>query len=482
MHGRAVCRVLSLPLGAVSLSMVWPLGWALADGSPDGGAFVLSMALGGGAALGLFFGGKRAQRDLSLKDSFLVVALAWMGASLVGALPYYLSGVLPSFADCLFESLSGFTTTGASVLGAGTALPRGILFWRSLTQWLGGMGIVVLTLAVLPLLGVGGMELFKAEISGPLQEKIAPRVRQTAFYLWGVHLFLTAAAALLLMAGGLNLFEGLTIAFGAVSTGGFSPSAGNIGRYGSPYVEGVTALFMFLSGMSYVLRFRLLQGRLRSVAADEEFRLYAAVVVLAGGALTAVLLQKGVCLSAASALRKGFFQGLSVVTTTGFFTDDFSLWPPFAQVLLFFLMFAGPCVGSPGGGMKMFRMLVLGKIVRAKLMGLLHPGAEIPLRVGGKVLGHDLRASVTAFLILYVAIFAAGVLVLTTLGLDLKSALSGTASALGNVGPALGALGPAAGYGALPGSAKGVLAFLMLAGRVELYAMILLFLPETWRK
>lgn len=478
-HG--LLRVLSFPLGVVSLSMIVPMAWALADGSPDGRAFLQSMAAGMVLSLGLLFWGKKPSGDLSIKGSFLLVALAWMGASVIGALPYYFSGALPNFGNALFESVSGFTTTGASVMGGLGNLPRGILFWRSLTQWLGSMGIVVLTLAVLPLLGVGGMELLKAEVPGPLQEKIAPRVRQTAFYLWGVHLFLTAAAAALFISGGMTLFEGLTWAFSSVSTGGFSALDGAGGPLGSPYIQGVVLLFMFLSGMSYVLRFRLLRGEVRSLGRSEEFRLYSAVVVLSGLALSASLMAGGVGRPAAEALRAGFFQAVSVISTTGFVTEDFSLWPSFAQILIFFLMFTGPCAGSAGGGLKMIRLLVLGKLAGAKLKVMLHPGAEIPVRIDGRILTPGVKASVTAFLILYCVLFAAGVLALTVLGLDLESALSGTASALGNVGPALGRVA-AKGYGALPGAAKGVLAFLMLAGRLELYAMILFFLPETWRR
>ena len=483
MHFPVVFRVLSRLSAIVSLSMILPLGWVAWDGSADGKAFLLSIAAGLLVSGAFFLAGKKAgSYDLGIKDSFLVVALIWILASFIGALPFYLSGTVPTFTDAFFESSSGFTTTGASVLSDIEAVPRGILFWRSLTHWLGGMGIIVLSLAILPFLGVGGMELFKAEVPGPIPEKITPRIQQTALYLWGVYAFLTAAETALLLLGGMNLFEALTHTFGTVATGGFSPLNRSVGQYGSAYFEWVITIFMFLSGVNFVLHYRMLRRDFRPLARDEEFRLYLWIVLGCTAVISAVLLFGGHYDSITEAVRYSAFQVVSIITTTGFATADFELWPVFVQIVLLLLMFAGACAGSTGGGMKILRLLVLGRHTRAELKRVLHPSAVVSVKVGGKAIDDSIQSSVTSFLILYVTIFIAGVFFIASLGMDLLSAISGVAASLGNVGPGLGSLGPMDNYGAVPAAGKWVFSFLMITGRLELYTVILLFLPETWRK
>ena len=483
MHLPVIFKVLSLLSAIVSLSMVLPLGWSLWDGSSDGKAFLLSISAGLIFSAVLFMAGKNADyNDIGVKDGFLVVSLSWIFASLIGALPFYLGGTVPTFAGAFFESASGFTTTGASVLSDIEAVPRGILFWRSLTHWLGGMGIIVLSLAILPFLGVGGMELFKAEVPGPIPEKITPRIQQTALYLWGVYAFLTVAETVLLLLGGMNFFESLTHTFGTVATGGFSPLNRSVGQYGSAYFDWVITVFMFLSGINFVLHYRLLRGHFRPLARDDEFRTYLWIVLFCIAVISADLLFRGNYDSIAEALRYSAFQVVSIITTTGFATADFELWPSFTKLILLLLMFAGACAGSTGGGMKILRLLILSRHTRAELKRVLHPHAVMSVKVGGKVIDNRMQSSVTSFLILYVAVFIAGVFFMTSLGMDMESAMSGVAASLGNVGPGLGSLGPMDNYGAVPEAGKWIFSLLMLMGRLELYTVILLFFPGTWRK
>lgn len=483
MHLPVIFKVLSLLSAIVSLSMVLPLGWSLWDGSSDGKAFLLSISAGLIFSAVLFMAGKNADyNDIGVKDGFLVVSLSWIFASLIGALPFYISGTIPTFAGAFFESVSGFTTTGASVLSDIEAVPRGILFWRSLTHWLGGMGIIVLSLAILPFLGVGGMELFKAEVPGPIPEKITPRIQQTALYLWGVYAFLTVAETVLLLLGGMNFFESLTHTFGTVATGGFSPLNRSVGQYGSAYFDWIITVFMFLSGINFVLHYRLLRGHFRPLARDDEFRTYLWIVLFCIAVISADLLFRGNYDSIAEALRYSAFQVVSIITTTGFATADFELWPSFTQLILLLLMFAGACAGSTGGGMKILRLLILSRHTRAELKRVLHPHAVISVKVGGKVIDTRIQSSVTSFLILYVAVFIAGVFFMTSLGMDMESAMSGVAASLGNVGPGLGSLGPMDNYSAVPEAGKWLFSLLMLMGRLELYTVLLLFFPGTWRK
>ena len=483
MHLPVIFKVLSLLSAIVSLSMVLPLGWSLWDGSSDGKAFLLSISAGLIFSAVLFMAGKNADyNDIGVKDGFLVVSLSWIFASLIGALPFYISGTIPTFAGAFFESASGFTTTGASVLSDIEAVPRGILFWRSLTHWLGGMGIIVLSLAILPFLGVGGMELFKAEVPGPIPEKITPRIQQTALYLWGVYAFLTVAETVLLLLGGMNFFESLTHTFGTVATGGFSPLNRSVGQYGSAYFDWIITVFMFLSGINFVLHYRLLRGHFRPLARDDEFRTYLWIVLFCIAVISADLLFRGNYDSIAEALRYSAFQVVSIITTTGFATADFELWPSFTQLILLLLMFAGACAGSTGGGMKILRLLILSRHTRAELKRVLHPHAVISVKVGGKVIDTRIQSSVTSFLILYVAVFIAGVFFMTSLGMDMESAMSGVAASLGNVGPGLGSLGPMDNYSAVPEAGKWLFSLLMLMGRLELYTVLLLFFPGTWRK
>jgi trk system potassium uptake protein TrkH len=473
-RGAVVLKFLAVLNGVVSLTMLWPLGYALIDGTPDSGALSRAILLGLLFSAGLYLAGRRGRpEEMGPREALLCVTLSWILASAVGALPFWLSGALPHYTDAYFEAMSGFSTTGASVLTDIQATPRGLLFWRSLTHWLGGMGIIVLTLAVLPFLGVGGVELFKAEVPGPIAEKMTPRVRQTALILWGIYLLLSAVLTLLLLAGGMNLFESLTHMFGTMATGGFSPLNGSIGQYGSAYFDWVITIFMFLAGANFSLYYFALTGRADRLFKDPELRFYAGVVLLSIVAVTALLLAEGRYARTGEAIRYAAFQVVSVITTTGFVTADYEKWPYGAQFILLLLMFVGGCAGSTGGAVKNVRILVLLKRVGVEVRRILHPRGVIPVRLGGQALE-------PAFL--YMSLFALASLLLCCLGMDPLSATGGVAATLGNVGPGLGTVGPMDNYASVPAAGKWILSACMLLGRLELFTVCVLLMPGTWRR
>lgn len=482
MHRAVVCKTLSLVTAVVTVFQFLPMLWSIHDATPDLNPFLA--ALGAGAALSalLFVAGRDADpRDMGPREALTVVTLAWVCASGVGALPFWISGAVPTYTDAFFEAMSGFTTTGASVLTHIEGNPRGILFWRSLTHWLGGMGIIVLSLAVLPMLGVGGTELLKAEAPGPIKEKLTPRVQQTALILWGIYVLFTVVQTGALLAGGLSFFDALTHTFGTVATGGFSPLNQSVGQYHSPYVEWVITLFMFLSGASFALHYRFLRGDGSAHWRDPEFCLYTGITVGATALVTGALLASGVCDGLSDALRYAAFQVVSVLTTTGFVTADFEQWPYVTQFVLLLLMFIGGCAGSTGGGMKNIRVLLVWRQARSELLRLVHPRGIFPVRVGGAPVERSVVTSVTAFFTLYVISFALSSLALTGLGMDVLSATTGVAACLGNVGPGLGSVGPMDNFSGVPLLGKWVLSFDMLLGRLEIYTVLLIFLRGAWR-
>jgi len=419
--------------------------------------------------------------DISIRESYITVSLAWLSAAVFGALPYWLAGVAAPL-DAFFESISGFTTTGASIFPDPESLPRGILFWRDMSQWLGGMGIIVLVVAVLPFLGVGGMQLFRAEVPGPTPERLRPRIRQTATVLWRVYVGLTAAQAVLYLLGGMSVFDAVTHAFGTMPTGGFSPHTGSIGHFTSPYIQYVTIVFMYFAGVNFALHYRALRGKPRSVLADEEWRFYTLLLVGALAVVATSHLVAGTYDSLEEVFRASAFQVVSIGTTTGFTTADYVTWPVVAQVVLLFLMFVGGMAGSTGGGMKTLRLWAALKQGVAELRKHLHPRAVIVTRVGGVAVPESVMINILAFLLLFVASFIVGAFLLTALGVDLVTAAGAAAAAIGNIGPGLGGVGPTGHYTWLPGLAKLVLSVLMLLGRLEIYTVLVLFQPGLWRR
>jgi trk system potassium uptake protein TrkH len=475
-------HVVSVVLMALSAAMMATAGVALAFGDGDFAAFAIA-AVG---TLTVGFLGYRTTdivRDLSVREGYAVVAFAWMAIGLAGSAPFLLSGVLESPVDAVFESISGFTTTGATVFADIEALPHGILFWRSFTQWIGGMGIIVLGIAILPFLGVGGMQLFRAEVPGPTPERLQPRIAQTAKLLWFVYAGLTAAQASLYLFGGLSLFEAVTHAFSTMSTGGFSPKSASIAAYDSAYIQYVTIAFMFLAGINFSLHYRAFSSRGRIYISDAEFRFYG-LLVLGGAALVTVLvLASGAYADQGvePAVRDALFQVTSIGTTTGFVTHDYELWPIGAQVILLGFMFVGGMSGSTGGGMKAVRVNLLTRHAFSELKKSVHPRAVVATRMGGRAVGEDVLLNVLAFLLLYILLYVAGVLAMALLGHDLATSVGASAAAIGNIGPGIGEVGAVDNYGWMGPVSHLVLVFLMLAGRLEIFTILLLFHPDLWR-
>lgn len=423
----------------------------------------------------------RIRGDLRIREATAIVALGWATLSLLGSLPFILSGALPRLTDAYFETISGFTTTGASVFAEVESLPRGILFWRALTQWLGGMGIILLSVAILPFLGAGGMALFRAEAPGPVKDRLVPRVTGTAKRLWAIYATLSVVMVVLLLTGGMGIFDAVCHALATMATGGFSTRNASVGAYGSAYIEWIVILFMLLAGTNFSLHFRSLRGGPRAYWTDPEFRLYLLTVVGCTAFLGFQLVQTGAPIGHQAA-RDASFQLVSVMTTTGFATADFARWSSAAQQLLLGLMLLGACAGSTAGGMKVVRLMILVKFVRAEIKRHLHPTAVIPVRVGDTVIHRDVLQGVLGFLVLLALLFFVSILALTSMGLDLVTAAGAVAACLGNVGPGLGSVGPIGNYGHLPDAAKWLLSFLMLTGRLEIYTVLMLFAPSYWKK
>lgn len=474
-----VGRVLGFLVFFVGLFMAVPALFAWYHGGDDLPAILLSSGLtvALGSVLVLVF---RPKGELLVRDSFAIVALGWLLASAFGALPFHLSGYVNSFADAFFESMSGFTTTGATILVRVEDLPHGLLFWRSLTHWLGGMGIIVLSLAILPMTGVAGTQLYKAEIPGPTPDKIAPRVRQTAKTLWGVYVLLSVLETLLLLGGGLNLHEALCQTFGTMATGGFSTRTASIAGFHSLYVEVVVIVFMLLAGMNFTLHYHSLRGKPSVYWKSEEFRFYLGIVSVFAALLTVNNLLVG-AYKPGEAARHSIFQTVSITTTTGFTTADFGGWSSSAQLILLFLMLVGGCAGSTGGSIKVLRVMIILKHGLVELKKTLHPHAVIPVRVDRRTVSPGVIINILGFMFLYLGLLILSTLAMTLMGLDLTTAFSSVTASIGNVGPGLGGVGPAANYQHIPLAGKWLLSFCMLAGRLEIYTVLVFFTRDFWK-
>lgn len=419
-------------------------------------------------------------RNIGKKEGYIVVALTWICISAFGALPFYISGAIPSYTDAFFETISGFTTTGATILVDIEVMSKGLLFWRSMTHWLGGMGIIVLTLAILPILGVGGMQLFVAEAPGTTPSRLHPRITETAKRLWGIYLLFTLIQTVLLLFGGMNLFDAICHAFSTMATGGFSTKNDSIASF-SPYIQYVIILFMVIAGTSFSLHYFLLKGQFEKVLNNEEFKFYLSVIGVFTILFTATIFfmhQSGL----EQAFRDALFQIVSIVTTTGFITADYLQWHGFLWFGIFLLMFTGGCIGSTGGGIKMIRILILVKNTRLELKRLIHPMAVIPVRLNGQAIPTEIIQNFLAFFLLYIIITAGGSAIMAMFGLDFASAIGASAATLGNIGPAIGNLGPVDNYSLIPSAGKWVLSFFMLLGRLEIFTVLLLFSPSFWKR
>ena len=489
MHVKTILNILGAILALTGFTMMVPALIAWGYNEPDlvGHLQSMGICMGIGIPVWLF---TRKSRSLNNKDGFVIVTLSWLLVALAGAMPFYLSGAIPNFTDAWFESMSGVTTTGATIIGNPNTLPHlpngieslnhGVLYWRSFIQWIGGMGIIVFTIAILPLLGVGGVQLFKAEVPGPVSDKIRPRVKETAKILWMVYVGLTAAEAILLSISGMSWFDAICHAFTTMPTGGFSTQNASIAAYTNPAIHYIIILFMFIAGVNFSLHFRSLTGNIKICFKDPEFLAYIGIT------FAATLF---IFLNIASAqgewthdnFLSSLFQSVSILTTTGYSSADYEIWPFFSQYLILILMFIGGMGGSTGGGMKVARIIVLVKYAATETRRMVHSRAIIPIRIGDRYIGEDVVRNTLGFFLFYMSIFGITALILTTLNLDIESAIGAAASAIGNIGPGLGAFGPTDNYALLHPMGKWMLTFCMLLGRLEIFTIMVLFSRAFWK-
>lgn len=468
-------------VGIVSATQIIPLAWSLYLGSPDAAAFAVSMGIGAALSLALHVS-LRGDGELRMREGLVVVTLGWLVAGAVGAIPFVVSGTIPDWVDAVFEAVSGLTTTGASVLPAVDDVPPGILMWRAVLQWLGGLGITVLFIAVFPALGVGGAHLLAAEMPGPAVAKLTPRLRATARLLWILYMTLTGLQAVLLWAAGLSPYEALLHAFATVSTGGFSSRNLNIAAYDSPLVEGIVIVFMFLGGMNLALLYRAVWLKEWNRLRNTELAGYALITAGAAALMAVNVWGTGTYARFGEALRHGVFQAVSLVTTTGFASADYDAWPAGARAIAFLLLFCGGMAGSTAGGIKVIRLVVLTQYARGSLTTLLHPHATLPLMVDGKPVPAGILNGIVQFSVMYVGLFAASVAVLSFDGHDLVTTVSAAIAVLGNTGSGLALVGPYDGYGFFSPWAKLYMTGLMIAGRLEVVTVIALLSPSFWRR
>ncbi|MCY4418904.1 MAG: TrkH family potassium uptake protein [Cytophagales bacterium] len=419
--------------------------------------------------------------ELQRKDGYLIVSGGWLVMSCFGCLPYYLSGAVPSITDAFFETLSGYSTTGATILTDIEAMPKGLLFWRSLTQWIGGMGIIVLAVAILPILGIGGMKLFIAEAPGISADKLQPRIKETAKQLWYIYLGLTLLETLMLYLAGMSFYDAINHAMTTMATGGFSTRNASVGAFESPLIRYIIVFFMLCAGTNFTILYFLIARKFRRAFQNGEFLSYISLVgifcIIVGTSLYFT-----VDYSVQKSISSSVFQVVSIITTTGYITEDYLGWGSFLSTLFFFLLFTGASAGSTSGGLKIVRILLLLKNTFIGLKKELHPSAIIPLRLNGKNIRNTSLYNVLAFVILYVIVFNLGTLVLSMMGLDLQTSLGASLTCISNVGPGIGEVGPNANFAHLPWLAKWVLCFLMLVGRLELFTVLILFTPYFWKR
>lgn len=480
MRIQSVVHILSFLLIFLALAMLLPIGFSLYYGDGDYVALLISSGIT--LLTGLIgYAVTKFDRDLRPKEGFAIVTFGWVFFSLFGSLPFIISGAIPSFTNAFFETMSGFTTTGATILPDIEHLQHGVLFWRSFTHWIGGMGIIVLSLAILPFLGVGGMQMFKAEVPGPVADKLTPTITETAKILWGVYVLISAMEVGLLFLGGMSLFDAMCHTFGTMATGGFSTRNASVGAYDSAYIDYVIVIFMVLAGTNFALHYRFLKREFGTYANNKEFRFFLAIIGIAF-CIIAIDTYFNHYHSISMTLRKSLFQVVSILTTTGFGTADYEKWAFSSQFTLFMLMFIGGCAGSTGGAIKVVRVFVLGKFVFSEITRLLHPRAVVPVRIGDTVVPREVVTNILGFFILYIMLFTAGVLALAGMGLDIETSFGAAAATLGNIGPGLGLVGPTDHYAHMPVMAKWLLSLLMLMGRLELFTVIILFSPSYWKK
>jgi len=482
MNFRGVFHLISYLVLVIALAIALSAGVGLAYGDSPAifhrmlASALITAALGGG-----LLWGTRGAVDLSRKDGFAIVTLGWLVVAHAGALPYLFTGAISHPVDALFETMSGFTTTGSTIITDIEILPRGVVFWRSFTQWLGGMGVLLLCVAILPFLGVGGMQLYRAEMPGPSKDRLTPRIANTAKLLYGVYVLLTALQTGALMLAGMTFFDAINHSFCTLSSGGFSPYNASIAHFDSRAIHLIITFFMFLAGVNFALHFRWLRGDLRALTRSVELKVYAAIV-LAATLLVSVDLIAESALNPGDSILHALFQVVSILTTTGFATADYDNWPLAAKTVLFMLLFVGGCAGSTAGGIKIMRVVVVIKECFRQIRLFMQPQAVLKVRMDGSPVQPNIVAGITAFFISFLLLFGIFTLLLTAFTSDLQTAASAVIACLGNVGPGFSLVGPAANFSAFNPVAKILLSFCMLLGRLELFTVLVLFSPGFWKR
>lgn len=474
-----VIKILGNILMVEGLLMLPSLLVSVYYGQDDILSFIISILLT--IAIGLIMSIRKNDSErIKSKEGLAIVSLAWVLVSFFGSLPFVLSGSIPSLIDAFFETVSGFTTTGSTVVNNIESFPKGILFWRSFTHWIGGMGILVFTIAIIPTLGIGGFQIFKAESPGPVKDRIVPKIKDTAKILYKTYIIMTLVEVVFLLFGKISLYEAIVHTFGTVGTGGFSTRSESIGAFNSTYIYIVVGIFMVLSGVNFSLYYALYKGKWREVLKNNELRLYIAIVLIST-LLIGVNLYFTSYKDIGTSLRDSFFQTGSIITTTGYATADFDLWPTFSKSILFLLMFVGGCAGSTSGGMKGIRILVLFKIIKRQIVKIFHPRAVVPIKVDGKTVSDDTISGITAFFILYMFIFGISTVIVSLEGITLQDSASAVATTLGNIGPGFGIIGPTRTFSEFSDITTLFFSFLMLLGRLELFTIIALLTPSNLR-
>lgn len=482
---RMVFRTMGALLLIEAVFMTMALGVSLWYNEPDNGVFLLSTIITLLAGVIGLLVGRRAESRMGEREGYVIVAMVWVVFSAFGLLPYYLSGQVPTLTDAWFESMSGFTTTGATIIPDLEVITHGLLFWRSLTQWIGGMGIIVLSIAILPIFGLNGMQLYAAEVSGLTYEKLSPRIADTAKMMWTTYVLLTAAEVLALWLCGMDVFDAVCHSFSTIATGGFSTHNNSLEFYDSAAIHYIVTFFMFISGINFVLLIYLLRGKVRYFFRDEELRWYSVAV-----AIFAVLLTLGLYIARPGwtglhmerAFRDSIFTVISSMTSTGYTISDYMYWPVVAWVVIFFLMLTGACAGSTAGGIKWVRLAIILKNGVAEFQRRIHPNAIIPVRLNEKNVPQQTINNIMAFLIFYIFIIVVTVVIFCASGVNFDESIGAAVSAIGNVGISIGQFGPAGTYATFPTVAKWVMSFVMLIGRLEIFTILLLFTKALWRK
>lgn len=475
-----IARVIGVLLMIIGGMMLLCLPFSFFFKSGDGWPIFQSSSICIICGLPLWLYKFKGNTTLNKREGYLIVALGWLAMVTFGALPYLLSGQIPDLIDAFFESISGMTTTGATVITDIEAIPKGILFWRSMTQWIGGMGIIVLTVAIFPLLGIGGIELFVAEAPGPTSDKLHPRIQETAKRLWLIYVMLTLVLCIILFATGMTFYDAINHAMTTMATGGFSTKNASMAHYDLPAIQYPIVFFMLLAGTNYTVIYYGLKGKFSKVWQSDEFKAYLGLVLFLTLVITFGVYQ-ATDLSIEKAFRNSIFQIASLVTTTGFVSADYTSWSSGLTMLFFILLFLGACAGSTSGGIKLVRHLVFFKNSILEFKRILHPKALVPLKINGQVVRGRIITHIIIFLLLYLFLFLFGSIVVSIMGLDFKTAIGAVATSLGNVGPGIGKVGPLDNFAWLPAPVKLFLSFLMLLGRLELFTILVLFTPYFWR-